>query len=361
MKKRVCAMAAGVLVLGMAGVLFAQSVPGLSGATAQPAVGPPNLQGAAPLPAVLQIATDKAGFVAALVARWELAAKDIGKWDTNYTAQMTGALMKMDEDNLLAASQASSYRDLMRVIARGRQGLIVPDTAITASGVEPETIGETASDLVYTPLTPCRIVDTRIAGGAISSTYRGFDADGTDFSSQGGKATGCGVPYGIPRAVAATITITNTVNEGYITAWQWGVTMPASSVANYVTGTTVANTTILPITPGSGVDFNVLSSQTAQVIIDVVGYFAAPEFTPLSCLTVTENVSAVYSTWVYSTPTCATGYTVTGGGHYSAYPDTWVAYSSPSGNGWYVAIQNLHSAAAYNVTGYARCCRIPGR
>ena len=47
-------------------------------------------------------------------------------------------------------------------------------------------IGSLSSDLVFTPLTPCRIVDTRVAGGTIPAlATRGFKAWGTSFAAQG--------------------------------------------------------------------------------------------------------------------------------------------------------------------------------
>jgi hypothetical protein len=50
-----------------------------------------------------------------------------------------------------------------------------------------------------------------------------------------------------------------------------------SSVINYAAGQTVANTTIVPVVPGVGNDFSIYSSAgNPHVIIDVVGYFAAP-------------------------------------------------------------------------------------
>jgi len=64
----------------------------------------------------------------------------------------------------------------------------------------PKHIGDSRADLVYTPVTPCRIIDTRLAGGAIGAgTTRSFLVTGTDLSSQGGSGTGCNVPKGSVR------------------------------------------------------------------------------------------------------------------------------------------------------------------
>ena len=59
-------------------------------------------------------------------------------------------------------------------------------------------LGDTGADLVYTPVAPCRIIDTREpgAGGAIPGNgTRDFMVTGaTGFESQGGHTGGCGIP-----------------------------------------------------------------------------------------------------------------------------------------------------------------------
>jgi hypothetical protein len=61
----------------------------------------------------------------------------------------------------------------------------------------PFFLGESALDLVYTPVTPCRIIDTRPpgAGGALApGAPRDFHVAGTaGFDTQGGNAGGCGI------------------------------------------------------------------------------------------------------------------------------------------------------------------------
>src|SRR5439155_14966640 len=66
----------------------------------------------------------------------------------------------------------------------------------------PDLLGDSAADLVYTPVTPCRILDTRIVGGPIAAGgQRNFLVTGTNLSGQGGSATGCGVPTAATAAV----------------------------------------------------------------------------------------------------------------------------------------------------------------
>jgi hypothetical protein len=154
-------------------------------------------------------------------------------------------------------------------------------TARSAAALNPNLLGSFSSDLVYTAVTPCRIVDTRNAVGAFSGGQtRTYDLDGlggaaTTYAQQGGVAASCSVPYGKATAAALNITVTGTTAPGYLTAWGLG-TQPNASVLNWATGDTIANTTIVPIVPSASTDFSIYSSSGAHVIIDVLGYFAAP-------------------------------------------------------------------------------------
>ena len=102
-----------------------------------------------------------------------------------------------------------------------------------SQAILPEALSDIANDLVYTPVTPCRIVDTRNAGGAVSAnTIRSFDVDGGTFIGQGGVNGSCGIPFGVARAVAMTLTVTQPSGASFFTAW-WEVRSPyrASSIS----------------------------------------------------------------------------------------------------------------------------------
>lgn len=314
-----------------------------------------------------QILNDKAGYVAAIVQRWEDSAREIGRWDENYAADLTAALMRLQPDNLLAAGEASSFPDVMMVLATGRRAPTGgPDVQFAAQPISPESLGSDVNDLVFTPVAPCRIVDTRLAGGAIAAgTTRTFDADGSTFVAQGGVATSCGVPYGASRAVAMTVTVTETATPGWVTAWGLGA-MPLSSVLNYATSDTVANTTIVPIVPGAGNDFSIWTYANAQIIIDVVGYYAAPVATALDCTNLSSAVTAVpVNVWTSIDVFCPAGRTATGGGYdvpsegTLGYPGVWIT-SLPITGGWRVWVDNQASGPR-SVQAWATCCRIPGR
>lgn len=318
-----------------------------------------------------QILNDRAGYAAAIAQRWEDAARASGRWDENFATDLQNALLKLTPDNLLAAGEAPSYEAMMAVLATGKQSATLgaasqKGMAPQAQTISPLTLGESTADLVYTPVTPCRIVDTRNAGGPLAGgTTRTFDVDGTTFIAQGGNNGPCGIPFGVSQAVAMTLTVTQPNGVGYLTAWGLGL-QPLSSVINFAAGETIANTTIVPVAPGSGTDFSVFAGfATTHLVIDVVGYFAAPEATALDCTTVSSAVTAVpVNAWTAIDANCPAGRTATGGGYDSpegtlGYPGVWVT-SLPNGNGWRVWVDNQTNGPR-NVQSFARCCRVPGR
>ena len=252
------------------------------------------------------------------------------------------------------ASQRPQYQESLQQVLR--------DKALT-----PEALGDITGDFVYTPMTPCRIVDTRSAatGVIIGNTTRSFDMDGTNFSTQGGFAGSCGIPSAVARAVVMTITVTQPNAAGWFTAWAVGGAQPLISVLNYDTGATIANTTIVPVNPGSGNDFQLYSYATAHAIIDVMGYFAPPAATALDCTTVTSALTSVANNaWTAIDATCPAGRTATGGGYNTpegtgGYPGVWIT-TLPNGNGWRTWVDN-QTGGNRNIQTFVRCCRVPGR
>ena len=312
-----------------------------------------------------QILADKAGYAAAIVRRWENSARASGRWDENASSDLQAALMKLQPDNLLAASEASSYESMMAVLATGRPGrTILSDPKLQTP--LPEALGDSTGDTVFTPITPCRIVDTRFgaAGAIAANTTRPFDMDGTNFSTQGGNSSSCGIPLGVASAVVMTITVTQPAAAGYFTAWAFG-TQPLAAVLTYAVGQTIANTTIVPVTAGAGNDFILYSSATAHAVIDVSGYFAAPTATPLDCITVSSAATAVpVNAWTPVDANCPAGRTATGGGYDTTegtlgYPGVWVT-TRPNGNGWRAWVDN-QTTGSRTIQTFANCCRVPGR
>jgi hypothetical protein len=308
---------------------------------------------------IRRVLDDKAGYAAAVVARWEESAREAGRWDNRYSTDLLEALMGLNAETLLAAGEASSYQAMLMVLATGQ-------SERTIQGSAPNSLGQSSQDLVYTPVTPCRIVDTRLAdeGPLAGGSSRTFDVDGSNLAEQGGSLTGCGIPLAVAQAVTMTIVAVQPAGGGYLTAWGLGQMPTPSSVLNSAAGGVIANTTIVPVVPGGGNDFSIFSRATTHVVVDVLGYFAASSATRLDCVIVSEVAAVPVNELTAIDATCPAGRTATGGGYDTAegsiaFPGLFMT-STPLGNGWRTLVENQTSGPR-SIQTFARCCRIPGR
>ncbi len=132
-------------------------------------------------------------------------------------------------------------------------------------------------DLVFTPVTPCRIIDTRLAGGPIAGgTTRNFAVAGaTGFAAQGGNAAGCGIPAGAPAAVINYVAV-NPAGPGDLRVTPVGTPVPLASVINYaaVGGLNIANGVATPLSTGAAPHITVQADVSAtDLVADVLGYY----------------------------------------------------------------------------------------
>lgn len=160
---------------------------------------------------------------------------------------------------------------------------LLPQPNPLADKTSVNRLGDSQADLVYTPIPPCRIVDTRVAGGVMSpGNSRDFAVTGTGFAFQGGVAGSCGVPFGPATAVMLNFVATSTAGPGHLQAWPYAGAVPVASILNYgaVTGlAAIANGLAIPICDPAattcGWDFTAMSSVSAtHLVVDVVGYFS---------------------------------------------------------------------------------------
>jgi hypothetical protein len=263
--------------------------------------------------ALLSIDQNRNTVVERVVREWgdALAASDAGITVEQLRATLNG----MRADYLLAASVAGSLEGLRNVVASSLVG-----SAPASAKVNAKILGDTTDDLVYTPVVPCRILDTRSFGGTFGNgetrNYHAYLTSGT-FATQGGAASNCGIPAN-PAAVALNITVlTTTAGAGFITAWPFNVARPLAATLNYyAAGQQVGNGALVPLCqPNCAAEFSIYSSGAVDVITDVVGYFAAPVASALQCTQVASASTpiAVSSDTLVALPSCAAGYTRTGG------------------------------------------------
>ena len=153
--------------------------------------------------------------------------------------------------------------------------LVVAINAVLLAGFAGETLAAVnTAGLVYTPITPCRIVDTRVTGGPFAAKEtRTFQTNGA--ATQGGGA--CTVYSGtIPTALSLNVTVDatslgSTMQYGFLSVTP--TPGPGSSWMNFFGGQTVANAGVATINQLDGT-FAIKTQNPANVIIDVSGYFS---------------------------------------------------------------------------------------
>jgi hypothetical protein len=161
----------------------------------------------------------------------------------------------------------------------GHNALAQDEPLTPEGGPVLNSLGDSQADLVYTPLTPCRIVDTRLAGGVMApGTTRSFRVTGTNFSAQGGSAGDCGVPVGPATAAMINFVAVDPAGLGNLRVAPFGTAIPVASIINYAAGLTIANGLVVAIcNPAASTcasDFTLQANASAvQVVADVLGYF----------------------------------------------------------------------------------------
>lgn len=246
------------------------------------------------------------------------------------------------------------------------------DRRTSVAGIQ-KALGSANADLVFTPLTPCRIMDTRSwsAGPLGHFVTRGFNiTDAATIATQGGVASGgCGVPS-VARAISVNITVASPA-EGWLYFWPYGASQPNASVLNWKGPSTgyIANAAVLAVYPPGTAAYVSAANGGAgftHVIMDVLGYFAPPVATALSCEAATSAMTAVpFNTWTNIYATCPAGHTLTGGGWWTSegslgWPGVWIL-SVPQGNSWMITVDNQAAGGSRNVQAWAQCCHVPGR
>lgn len=150
-----------------------------------------------------------------------------------------------------------------------------------SAGLGPDLLGDSQADLVYTPVAPCRIIDTRVAGGQIAAaTTRNFRVTGSGFAGQGGIAGSCGVPVGPATAAVINLVAVNPAGAGDLRVTPFGTAIPTASIINYaaIAGLNIANgpaiTLCNPAVAACASDFTIQADTSAtHLVADVQGYF----------------------------------------------------------------------------------------
>jgi hypothetical protein len=320
---------------------------------------------------------ERGELIGGFIRRWGSHVESTYGIDVRIWAQrMVPTFAFGDATNLRRAAANPSFeaalRDLTGVGHRASAGRLGTTLARTAPGTRAaampdigKALGDLTQDLVFTPVTPCRIVDTRIAGGAIGAGQtRNFAATAqSSYASQGGDAGNCGLLTTGLTAVALNVTAVTPEGAGYAAVFQYNSTRPGTSSVNYAAGDIVNNAIISRIpNPIEAFDFSLFTYASSHYVVDIVGYFAPPRASTLQCVdtsyaTVTVNSGLVGQV---TAPACPFGYTSVHLDCESSSGFMPIVTSSLKSGGVCSARNNISGASA-TLSAARRCCRVPGR
>ncbi|MFZ5638878.1 MAG: hypothetical protein ACOY82_20085 [Pseudomonadota bacterium] len=299
---------------------------------------------------------------------------DVRKW----AKAMVPVFASVSIDTLTRAADARTFDDMNNILLGSGATRTYPHlAAAVASGAlaPPEkTLGQAANDLVFVPVTPCRIIDTRVAGGVIAAnTTRTFDVTQeaspiTSYAAQGGDASNCGIGnVGAFAAAVVNFTVVTPNAAGYITAYPNLASQPLAATVNYGAGDIRGNLAIVKLDQSANAnELAVYTFAQTHLVADVTGYFINPEATSLNCVSTSVSTFNIAANAInfFNNPNCPTGYT-------AITPYCWTAASgvysqgsgynaNAAGNATFCSWQNT-TGAAQQVFGGNVCCRVPGR
>jgi hypothetical protein len=258
---------------------------------------------------------------------------------------------------------------------------------VEAHRLASKMLGEDSRDLVFIPVTPCTVWDTRFA---TSAPFMGVIGNGVtrQFFSHWAGGGGSYAPYGgnpscpetaqnaiggRPFAVMMTVYVNDAVGNGWLTFYRDGDADPSPATISvyYSTGPTRTQTVISKSSRGYGAgsyDIAVTGRfGSANAAASVTGYFIKPQATGLECIevygAVPVTIPAGSNICQFSTVTCTAGYTpvapVTK--WESGKPALMQIQADPATSGTYQACWLNDTAFAATASAGVRCCRVPGR
>jgi hypothetical protein len=348
-----------------------------TGASAQSTASGSDQSTSAGVSALAEVKANRATVIREVMERWRPqfrpfdAVQNTGGDEERFAAALETASL----EKLLAASQAQTYGEALATVLGRWQGPSViplePGAAII------NALGDTTADLVFTPVTPCRIIDTRYAtdptklGRIGPDDGKQFSVSLTNYATQGGNAGTCNIPVA-PAGVAINVTSTDQTGTGNLRVIQTGGGIPNVSLLNYTAGTNLANAAIARSSGSLGGNNIFIYSKNAasQVVVDIMGYFAAPEATAVENVKETSSYITIANNAVdtVTSPVCPSGYTITGGGggfttsiagaitmFLHPYGTTGSPFTQYNCGGWNV------SGGSLTFVCISVCSRVPGR
>jgi hypothetical protein len=222
--------------------------------------------------ALLQIDLNRAAVVERIVANWskELAPAQLSAFKDK--------LNHLRADQLLAANISGSFDGVLEVMDSSEKAA----AALSKTNLldEAKTVGDAEADVVYTPVTPCRFLDTRglnspvNAGGAFTSgQIRPYQVTGA-----------CNVPVGASAVVTQIIMIQPSA-AGDIEVLPQGGTFGGTVAMVFQANVFSSVSLIAKLNVANGQFATQIRGPGGHVAMDILGYYKAPNAINGSLLT----------------------------------------------------------------------------
>ena len=318
-----------------------------------------------------RIEANREAFVDELLSRWApYVEPEVDLW-----GHVKSVAMGATPWRLLGASLASDFESGYRVLRgvvgpgwdmsafiEGREPVIGAGTAQAQASVpDPaaEALGDPTASLVFTPIAPCRIADTRRVFqliGAGSTWSYDFTASGLT-KGYGGDTSCPGLPTAQASAWAVNITATGYTSAGHVTVWPYLTTKPSTSFMNYFPSAyAVANAGTVTGNSSAGTSVRISPSSDTHIVIDIMGYyseatgFAGGAVTTLAGTPVGLPAGGAVEAFGAS---CPTGTVLVSGGATSDGGTTLISESFKVGDHWALWVRNDSSTNADTVFPYS--------
>jgi len=239
------------------------------------------------------------------------ASEDQEVWLAKVQGLMAGAPPLLQQ-SLLQSQTAQEFAANVALLQQMQEGILKQSAldmrSQAKSGLMKEKALGDASNLVYKPLEPCRLMDTRNAtgGGVIGPLSGGTLYDIPGFITTGGNwglyggngSSDCGLtnpPGTFIHGVAIVITILAPNFDAFLGVGDVNnLATTLSTVAlNYTHGQGLSTMYIVPQDQSNTIYFALPAGLSANIIFDVVGYFAVSDATALQCTTQASAAAAI--------------------------------------------------------------------
>ena len=289
------------------------------------------------------------------------------------------------QESLLSSRTVQDFNANIALIQQMQEGLLkqsardMKGSSVGSGRMGPKALGD-ANNLVYKPIEPCRIMDSRNATlasgvqgplqGNVLYHIPGFINAGQNWGQYGGAAaTDCALtnpPGTAIHAIAIVVTILAPNFDSFLGVSDVNnLSSVLTNVAlNYTRGQGLSTMYIVPQVSTNTIYFAYPPQLVAHLIFDVAGYYVLSDATALQCTTQASSPTSILAggTGGATSPSCAAGYSLTGGSCDStSFNMNLVQHEATiADTAWSCSAINSGGTPA-NLTASAKCCRVPGR